>query len=102
MRETILPIACATSACPYASSRATRLAMDSIDALLKSKVKVDTATNKGSVIGLLNTLTGQNSQNSWNVLQRVYKAYPELSTQCRQLRINGVGRINGLSIRRHA
>ena len=66
--------------------------MDSIDALLQSKVKVDAATNKGSIIGVLKVLTGQNSSNSSNIFSRISAAHPELGTRCTQLRINGKGR----------
>ncbi len=72
------------------SSRCTS-AMENIDALLQSKVKVDTATNKGSVIGLLEVLTGQTRSNCHNIFQRLTTTNPEVSTKCRRLKINGRG-----------
>ena len=66
--------------------------MEGIDALLQSKVRVDAATNRGSVIGLLKVLTGQNSGNCSKVLGRIAVTYPELTPRWSQLQINGSGR----------
>ena len=66
--------------------------MESFDALLQSKVRVDTATNKGSVIGLLKVLTGFASRNCSVVLQRIQANFPELATNCSHVKINGKGR----------
>ncbi len=68
--------------------------MESIDALLQSMVKVDTATNKGSVIGLLKVLTGRNSSGASTAFKRdILPKYPELGSKCAQLKINGKGNI---------
>ena len=66
--------------------------MEALDALLQSNVKVDAATNKGSVIGLLKVLTGQTSSDSSKTLQRITAVYPELGARCPHLRINGKGK----------
>ena len=66
--------------------------MESLDALLQSKVRVDTATNKGSVIGLLKVLTDRPSRNCSVVFQRIQASFPELATNCCLLKINGKGK----------
>uniref|UniRef100_A0A6C0BR29 Uncharacterized protein n=1 Tax=viral metagenome TaxID=1070528 RepID=A0A6C0BR29_9ZZZZ len=68
-----------------------------IDALLaenpglkQAKIRVDTKTQKASVIDVIKWVTGQTSSNSQNTFRRLGA---DLGAGCTQLRINGKGRL---------
>ncbi len=63
--------------------------MENIDALLRSSVRVDTATNKRSVLDLLMIITGKDSSHASTTLKRdIIPKYPELGSKCAQMKIN--------------
>ena len=57
--------------------------------LANFKIRVDERTQQASVLDLIKMVTGLPSRNAANYFNRLD---PELSTKCRQLRINGKGR----------
>jgi len=63
--------------------------MENIDALLRSSVRVDAATNKGSVLDLLQVMTGQTSSDCSKALKRLQIQYPDLGANCPHVEING-------------
>ncbi len=72
-----------------ASSTRCTSAMENIDALLRSSVRVDTATNKRSVLDLLMIITGKDSSHASTTLKRdIIPKYPELGSKCAQMKIN--------------
>ena len=58
-------------------------------ALANAKIRIDRATQQASVIDVIRLITGQNTKGASKIIQRLAN---DLSTKCRQLRINGKGR----------
>ena len=68
--------------------------MDAImDNIENSSIRVDTATKKGSVIDVVRMVLGCESNSANTALRRLKEAFPELAGCCRQLRINGKGKL---------
>ena len=59
---------------------------------LTDGIRVDQATQKGSVYDVIRVVTKANSAYAVRILSRIHKQYPENMTQCHILKINGKGR----------
>ena len=59
---------------------------------LTDGIRVDQATQKGSVYDVIIVVTRATSAYAVRVLSRINKQYPEFMTKCHKLRINGKGK----------
>ena len=59
---------------------------------LTDGIRVDQATQKGSVYDVISMITKATSAYAVRVLSRIHKQYPEMLAKCHWLRINGKGR----------
>ncbi len=59
---------------------------------LTDGIRVDRATQKGSIYDVISVVTKATSAYAVRILSRIQKQYPESMTKCHKLRINGKGR----------
>ncbi len=59
---------------------------------LTDGIRVDLATQKGSIYDVISVVTKATSVYAVRILSRIQKQYPENMTKCHKLRINGKGR----------
>ena len=58
-------------------------------ALTNSNIRVDKVTQQASVLDVIRLITGQNAKGASKIIERLVD---DLSSKCRQLRINGKGK----------
>lgn len=61
-------------------------------ATLTDGIRVDQATQKGSVYDVIQHVSNATSAYSVRILSRIHKHHPENMTKCHKLKINGKGR----------
>ena len=59
---------------------------------LTDGIRIDQATQKGSIYDVISVVTKATSAYAVRILSRIQKQYPENVTKCHKLRINGKGR----------
>lgn len=64
-----------------------------IDNVENATIRVDTASQKGSVLDVVKMVLGCDSSNAQNSLRRLKQDFTELGGACTQLRINGKGKL---------
>ncbi len=69
--------------------RAADMRVTAVD--LTDGIRVDRATQKGSIYDVISVVTKAPSAYAVRILSRIQKHYPENMTKCHKLRINGKG-----------
>lgn len=60
-----------------------------VDMTTLRHMRIDTATNRGSVMDVVSALTGKPSNKCSTAFARLLEGYPELAPRCGRLKING-------------